>query len=65
MEKEYPNITFIKVNVDENSEVVEDENVSAMPTFKFYQNGEENQKLQVVGASVAKIESSVKKLYSV
>ncbi|KAI6657358.1 Thioredoxin-like [Oopsacas minuta] len=34
----YPNIKFVKVDVDENSETAEKYNVSAMPTFKFIHN---------------------------
>merc|ERR1712224_915399 len=36
---EYEDIFFYKIDVDENEEVAELEEVSKMPTFKFYHNG--------------------------
>lgn len=32
-------MVFIKVDVDEVSEVTEKENITSMPTFKVYKNG--------------------------
>eukprot|EP00494_Astrolonche_serrata_P010239 UN10300 len=40
MAVQYPEIAFFKVDVDENAEVAEKQGIRAMPTFKFYQNGE-------------------------
>merc|ERR1712150_170864 len=49
----FTDVQFAKVNVDENEEVAASEQISAMPTFKLYQNG---QKIgEVVGASKPKI----------
>jgi len=39
MAEEFPDVLFAKVNADENSETVQDLNISAMPTFKLYKNG--------------------------
>ncbi|CRG94768.1 thioredoxin 1, putative [Plasmodium gallinaceum] len=37
--EKYKNIVFIKVDVDEASEVTEKENITSMPTFKVYKKG--------------------------
>nr|2MMN_A Chain A, Thioredoxin [Plasmodium falciparum 3D7]2MMO_A Chain A, Thioredoxin [Plasmodium falciparum 3D7] len=37
--KTYTKMVFIKVDVDEVSEVTEKENITSMPTFKVYKNG--------------------------
>ncbi|GAB68013.1 thioredoxin [Plasmodium cynomolgi strain B] len=37
--KKYTKMVFIKVDVDEVSEVTEKENITSMPTFKVYKNG--------------------------
>ena len=39
MSKAYPQITFLKVDVDESAEITEIFKVNAMPTFIFLQNG--------------------------
>ncbi|XP_068675776.1 thioredoxin-like [Montipora foliosa] len=38
--EEYPDVIFVKIDVDENDEISELENVEVMPTFVFYKNGE-------------------------
>ncbi|XP_064386038.1 thioredoxin-like [Halichondria panicea] len=38
LSKEFTEIKFYKVDVDENNETAEDQGIQAMPTFKFYQN---------------------------
>ena len=35
----HTNIVFVKVDVDDASEVAEAHSISAMPTFMFYKNG--------------------------
>lgn len=60
MEKDYTNVVFIKVDVDKNSEVAEQESVSAMPTFKFFKKG--TKKSEVVGASEKKLKEALEKL---
>lgn len=37
--KQYPNITFLKVDVDESPELVNTYDISAMPTFVFLKDG--------------------------
>ncbi|XP_077981657.1 thioredoxin-like [Glandiceps talaboti] len=40
MSKEFTDVVFIKVDVDDNGETAEANGVSAMPTFIFFKNGE-------------------------
>ena len=35
----YPEIVFVKVDVDDSAEIAEFETISAMPTFKAYHKG--------------------------
>lgn len=53
MSKEFTNVVFLKVNVDDNGEVAEENNISAMPTFLIFKNKEKVDEL--VGASEAKL----------
>lgn len=39
MSKEYTNVVFIKVDVDECEDVASDYNISCMPTFILIKNG--------------------------
>ena len=52
-------VVFIKIDVDEADELAELLGVSAMPTFKFFKNGEQVDEL--VGASEAKLKEMIKK----
>jgi thioredoxin 1 len=38
--EKYPSVTFVKVDVDQCQEVAQAQQISAMPTFKFFVNGE-------------------------
>ncbi|XP_052280178.1 thioredoxin-like isoform X3 [Dreissena polymorpha] len=40
LSKDNTDVLFFKVDVDANSETSEDQEISCMPTFKFYKNGE-------------------------
>jgi thioredoxin len=40
LEKEFPNVQFVKVDVDELEEVASLNNITAMPTFIFFRNGQ-------------------------
>lgn len=59
MEKEFPDVVFIKVDVDENSETAEAENINAMPTFKFYKNGKKVD--EFCGANEGRLRDMIKK----
>ena len=56
---ENQNVTFVKVDVDENEETAAAYGISAMPTFIFIKN---NQKLETMqGANVDMLKSLVQK----
>ncbi|PFX31135.1 thioredoxin-like [Stylophora pistillata] len=57
MSKEFQDVEFAKVNVDENSDTAENQDISAMPTFKFYKNGSKVD--EVTGANEAEIRSKI------
>ncbi|ANZ75933.1 BA75_03012T0 [Komagataella pastoris] len=58
--KEYEQVSFYKVDVDKLSEVAARFEISAMPTFLFFQNGEVVSK--VTGANAAAIKQTITKL---
>eukprot|EP01104_Vermistella_antarctica_P019532 TRINITY_DN7699_c0_g1_i1.p1 TRINITY_DN7699_c0_g1~~TRINITY_DN7699_c0_g1_i1.p1 ORF type:complete len:118 (-),score=33.89 TRINITY_DN7699_c0_g1_i1:136-450(-) len=53
----YPDVTFVKVDIDEAPDVAEDQEVSAMPTFRYFKSGK--QVAELVGASKEKLEALV------
>jgi len=57
--KENPDVLFVKVDVDEQGEVAEACQISAMPTFGFYKNGKKVHSFQ--GASEAKLMEAIAK----
>ncbi|KAJ3439189.1 thioredoxin-like protein [Anaeramoeba flamelloides] len=56
----YPEVTFVKVDVDEENEIAQDCKIRAMPTFKFYKDGELHKSFE--GASQEKLEETIKEL---
>jgi len=60
MAKDFPDVTFIKVDVDEGQDVAAQAGVSCMPTFMFYKDGKKVE--QIEGADEAKLKSTVTKL---
>ncbi|XP_062594811.1 uncharacterized protein LOC134256177 isoform X3 [Saccostrea cucullata] len=60
MEAFNPDVNFVKVDVDENSDTAEACGISAMPTFHFYKNGQKV--AEVVGADEGKIKELVAEL---
>lgn len=58
----YPNVVFIKVDVDEFEDIASSHQVSAMPTIMFYKNGQVIKHETVVGGGqINKIEQVIKK----
>ena len=55
----YTNVKFLKLDVDELSEVAAEWSVSAMPTFLLFKNGEKVG--EVVGANARALEAEIKK----
>merc|ERR1711977_462603 len=55
--EKYPDVVFIKVDVDENEEVAAECGISAMPTFHYYKNKTKVDEL--VGASEASLEEKI------
>ena len=50
-----PNIVFLKVDVDESPDLVNQYDISAMPTFVFLKDGKEIKRVE--GADMAQLES--------
>eukprot|EP01031_Cornospumella_fuschlensis_P023978 gene23978-29024_t len=59
MSKEYKDVIFLKVDVDEASDVAEKYKVAAMPTFVFLKGGKEVGRF--AGASVEKLQEMLEK----
>ena len=60
MQNEFPEIKFVKVDVDENPATAKKCAISAMPTFKFFKDGLEV--YDFVGASVDKLRGKLEEL---
>lgn len=60
LSKMYPSVTFLKVDVDESTELTEKFNIRAMPTFIFLVNGFEVNKIE--GADLKGIADTLEKL---
>ena len=56
----YPQIKFYKLDVDVNTEAARDANIKAMPTFKFYHNGDRVN--EFVGASEVDLKNKLDSL---
>jgi hypothetical protein len=55
----YPNVVFLKCDVDKNKQVARTEGIGSMPTFHFYKN---KQRVGVVlGAQYPKLEATIKR----
>ena len=57
---EFPQIHFVKIDVDENAETAAHYNVQAMPTFAFFHKGQKV--ADVVGASGERLKAALAKL---
>lgn len=56
---EYPNVHFIKVDVDEVPDVAQELNIRAMPTFIIFKNGEKVG--EIVGANPPALKAAIEK----
>ena len=57
---EHKDAIFIKVDVDDASDVASDQEISAMPTFKFFKN--KVQVFSMSGANLEKLQQKVAEL---
>jgi len=57
--KQYPEVKFYKIDVDELPDVSQELGIRAMPTFLFFKNGKKV--TEVVGANPGAIEAAIKK----
>lgn len=57
--KQYPTARFYKIDVDELPDVAQELGIRAMPTFKFFKDGEEVE--SVMGANALAIEAAITK----
>ncbi|KAI5957328.1 TRX1 [Candida jiufengensis] len=55
--KEYSNVKFLKVDVDNSSDIAQKYEISSMPTLIFFKNGEQVQK--VIGANPSAIKQAI------
>nr|CAG25528.1 thioredoxin [Suberites ficus] len=62
MEKQFTNVAFYKIDVDDNDEVAEAQGISAMPTFKFFYDGVEEKSKTMKGANEAKLRSTLEEI---
>jgi len=59
MASENPDITFVKVDVDEADDVAAECGIQAMPTFQFYKDGSKVDEFR--GANTAQLQALVAK----
>lgn len=57
LEKQLTNVVFLKIDVDENEDIAQEYDISAMPTFVFIKNG--NKVDSFSGASFDKLKQTV------
>uniref|UniRef100_A0A0G4FSW4 Thioredoxin n=1 Tax=Chromera velia CCMP2878 TaxID=1169474 RepID=A0A0G4FSW4_9ALVE len=62
LSSKYPQVAFVRVNVEDMSELSDLEGVTAMPTFVFYKNSKRLD--EFTGASAATLEATLLKLTS-
>ncbi|KAB8256450.1 thioredoxin [Aspergillus pseudonomiae] len=60
--REYPQVGFYMLNVDEVSNVAAELGVRAMPTFYFFRNGEKVG--EVIGANPAAVKAAIDKYHA-
>ncbi|RDL31979.1 Thioredoxin [Venustampulla echinocandica] len=55
--EEFPNIRFVKVDVDEVPDVAQELGIRAMPTFIVFKNGEKDK--EIVGANPVALRAAI------
>ena len=56
--KQYPNANYLKVDVDELSELAQEYNIRAMPTFMIFKDGQKIDEL--IGANPVALEQKIR-----
>ncbi|TVY45999.1 Thioredoxin [Lachnellula occidentalis] len=56
---QFPNVHFVKIDVDEVPDVAQELGIRAMPTFVIFKNGEKE--AEVVGANPKALEAAIAK----
>lgn len=57
MEKDLPNVVFLKIDVDENEEIAGEYDITAMPTFVFLKAGAKLESFS--GANITKLKETI------
>ncbi|KAL3810906.1 hypothetical protein ACHAXA_008756 [Cyclostephanos tholiformis] len=60
MSKEFPNVIFVKVDVDAQQGIMQECGINCMPTFQYYKGGVKVD--EVVGANVQSLRAKVQSL---
>ncbi|KAG0227037.1 hypothetical protein BGW42_003197 [Actinomortierella wolfii] len=60
LEKQYPDVVFIKVNIGDLLDIAENAQVFSTPTFQTYLNGQVHARIQ--GADIDKVTAAVENL---
>lgn len=61
---DFPKVTFVKVNVEENQDVANHFSITSIPQIKFFksaENGKLNELSHVLGADITQIRSNIQK----
>ena len=56
----YPDVTYLKLNVDDEDDLAEDLEISSLPTFLFYHRGVQLHKM--LGANLEKLVNTIRDL---
>ncbi|KAB8237670.1 hypothetical protein ETB97_007948 [Aspergillus alliaceus] len=62
LSQEYPEVKFLAVNVDQMGSVSRKNNVNAMPTFLFFDDGKEAGR--IIGADIRSVQEHIRELFT-